>query len=115
VMNVRVCKKGLRGVGVGVLVRVDAGEGKCALALCTDGSLRSALMTMSSGYGRWPIGDLPRGGRSGDSAFKLGIAGAGAGTGTGTGATYWPCALGVGADAVMYACCRSSVAGSHVT
>jgi hypothetical protein len=40
VINVRVCRKGLRGVGVGVRVRVDAGEGDCAHPRSTDGSLR---------------------------------------------------------------------------
>jgi hypothetical protein len=40
VINVRVCRKGLRGVGVGVRVRVDAGEGDCAHPRSTDESLR---------------------------------------------------------------------------
>jgi hypothetical protein len=39
VINVRVCRKGLRGVGVGVDVRVDAGEGDCAHPRSTDASL----------------------------------------------------------------------------
>jgi hypothetical protein len=39
VINVRVCRKGLRGVGVGVGVRVDAGEGDCAHPRSTDASL----------------------------------------------------------------------------
>lgn len=40
VINVRVCRKGLRGVGDGVRVRVDAGEGDCAHPRSTDASLR---------------------------------------------------------------------------
>jgi hypothetical protein len=100
-MNVRVCRKGLRGVGVGDRVCVDAGEGNCVLARCTDGSLSSALMAMSSGYGRWPIGDLPRGGRSGDLALACVER---TGTGAGAGAMYWLCALDPGADAAMYVC-----------
>jgi hypothetical protein len=115
VINVRVCRKGLRGVGVGVRVRVDAGEGDCAHPRSTDGALRGPsvlMLTMSSGYGRWPIGDLPRGGRTGDSALGF-VECTCVWAVTGTGATQWFCASGLGADAATYGrCCRSSFAGS---
>ena len=96
VMNVRVCGTGVSGIGV------DAGEGDCATPceLGTDEGRRwppaALAATMSSGYGRWPIGDLARGGRPGDSVLGFDLAGVGAG------ATYWPCASGAGGDVATY-------------
>ena len=65
-MNVRVCRLWLRGVGADDRDRDRVGTG-----------------TMSSGYGRWPIGDWLRGGRSGGWVSRfVGRMGADAATST---------------------------------
>jgi hypothetical protein len=83
-MNVRVCWTGVSGIGV------DAGDGDCATPppceVGTDEGRRwlsvavaALAAAMSSGYGRWPIGDGARGGRPGDSVFTFDdLAGVGA-------------------------------------
>lgn len=95
-MNVKVCRTGVSGIGV------DAGDGDCATP-CEHGTdegrrcwLSAALAAaMSSGYGRWPIGDLVRGG----SFLTFDLTGVGA-----AGGTYWPCASSCagGDDAAAY-------------
>jgi hypothetical protein len=100
VVDVRVCCTGVSGSGV------DAGEDDWALGTDEGRCWLSALaVATSSGYGRWPMGDLARGGGAGgddddDDDAVLCFARAG----IGVGAEYRLCASGAGADATTYGC-----------
>jgi hypothetical protein len=102
VMNVRVGWTGVSGSGV------DAGEDDWALGTdegrCWLSAFALAAAT-SSGYGRWPIGDLARGdGTPCADVMVLGFERAGVGVGP----IYWFCVSAAGGDAATYGCCWSS-------
>ena len=100
-MNVRVCWTGVSGSGV------DAGEDDWALGAdegrCWPSAFAFAAAT-SSGYGRWPIGDLARGSQTASDVMVLGFDRAG----VDVDAIYWFCVSAAGEDAATYGSCWSS-------